>query len=86
MSKERELLKRIRDTLHELKETHYDLYWDIQAELNQDEQDVVIKELAILLDSVLDAWRIGSSTLEEHDLYLKANEYLIGLRDGHSEI
>ena len=41
MSKERELLKRVRDTLHELKETHYDLYWDIQAELNQDEQEPV---------------------------------------------
>jgi hypothetical protein len=34
MSKERELLKRVRDTLHELEETHYDLYWDIQAELD----------------------------------------------------
>jgi hypothetical protein len=34
MSKERELLKRVRDTLRELKETHYDLYWDIQAELD----------------------------------------------------
>jgi hypothetical protein len=38
MSKERELLKRVRDTLLELKETHYDLYWDIQAELDLDEQ------------------------------------------------
>jgi hypothetical protein len=38
MSKERELLKRVRDTLHELEETHYDLYWDIQAELDLDEQ------------------------------------------------
>jgi hypothetical protein len=35
MSKERALLKRVRDTLHELKETHYDLYWDIQAELDR---------------------------------------------------
>ena len=34
MSKERELLKRVRDTLLELKETHYDLYWDIQAALD----------------------------------------------------
>jgi hypothetical protein len=34
MNKERELLKRVRDTLRELKETHYDLYWDIQAELD----------------------------------------------------
>jgi hypothetical protein len=41
MSKERELLKRVRDTLHELKETHYDLYWDIQAELDLDEQEPV---------------------------------------------
>jgi hypothetical protein len=38
MSKKRELLKRVRDTLHELKETHYDLYWDIQAELDLAEQ------------------------------------------------
>ncbi len=38
MSKERELLKRVRDTLLELKETHYDLYWDIQTELDLDEQ------------------------------------------------
>jgi hypothetical protein len=38
MSKGRELLKRVRDTLHELEETHYDLYWDIQAELDLDEQ------------------------------------------------
>ena len=41
MSKERELLKRVRDTLRELKETHYDLYWDIQAELDLDEQEPV---------------------------------------------
>ena len=34
MSKERELLKRVRDTLRGLEETHYDLYWDIQAELD----------------------------------------------------
>lgn len=31
----KELLKRVRDTLHELEETHYDLYWGIQAELDQ---------------------------------------------------
>ena len=30
----RELLKRVRDTLLELKETHYDLYWDIQTALD----------------------------------------------------
>jgi len=41
MSKERELLKRVRDTLRELEETHYDLYWDIQAELDLDEQEPV---------------------------------------------
>jgi nicotinamide mononucleotide adenylyltransferase len=38
MSKEKDLLKRVRDTLHELKETHYDLYWDIQTALDQLEQ------------------------------------------------
>ena len=34
MSRERELLKRVRDTLLGLKETHYDLYWDIQTALD----------------------------------------------------
>ena len=38
MSKERELLKRVRDVLRGLEETHYDLYWDIQAELEKIEQ------------------------------------------------
>ena len=37
----RELLKRVRDTLHELEETHYDLYWDIQAELDKLEQEPI---------------------------------------------
>ena len=41
MSKEIELLKRVRDTLHELKETHYDLYWDIQTALDQPEQEPI---------------------------------------------
>jgi hypothetical protein len=41
----KELLKKVRDTLHGLEETHYDLYWDIQAELNKHEQqlDAVLK-------------------------------------------
>ena len=34
MSAERELLKRVRDTLLFVKETHYDLYWDIQTVLD----------------------------------------------------
>ena len=55
------------------------IYIDAVTKLN--EQDVVIQELATLLDKVLDAWRIGSSTLEERDLYLKANYYLKGLGD-----
>jgi len=38
MSKERELLKRVRDVLRGLEETHYDLYWDIQTELEKIEQ------------------------------------------------
>lgn len=41
MSKERELLRRVRDTLHALKETPYDLYWDIQTALDQPEQEPV---------------------------------------------
>ena len=41
MSKEKDLLKRVRDTLHELKESHYDLYWDIQDALDQPEQEPV---------------------------------------------
>lgn len=55
------------------------IYIDAVTKLN--EQDIVIKELAELLSEVLDAWGIGSSTSEENDLYVKANEYLIGLRD-----
>jgi hypothetical protein len=39
MSKERELLVRARDVLRGLKETHYDLYWDIQTALDQPEQE-----------------------------------------------
>ena len=38
MSIEKELLKRMRDVLRGLEETHYDLYWDIQAELEKIEQ------------------------------------------------
>jgi hypothetical protein len=37
----KELLKRVRDTLHGLEETHYDLYWDIQTALDQPEQEPV---------------------------------------------
>ena len=55
------------------------IYIDAVTKLN--EQDAVIKELAELLSEVLDAWRIGSSTSEEYDLYVKANDYLKGLRD-----
>ena len=54
MSKERELLKRVRDTLHELEETHYDLYWDIQAELDLDEQVPVAWMCNLLGDVVTD--------------------------------
>lgn len=48
MSKEKELLRRVRDTLHALKETPYDLYWDIQTALDQPEQD----NIQYLLDQV----------------------------------
>jgi hypothetical protein len=41
MNKERELLIRARDVLRGLKETHYDLYWDIQTALDQPEQEPV---------------------------------------------
>lgn len=40
MNKERELLKRVRDTLLELKETHYNLYWDIQTALDHPSVDL----------------------------------------------
>jgi hypothetical protein len=35
ISKETKLLKRVRDTLRELKESHYDLYCDIQTVLDK---------------------------------------------------
>ena len=41
MNKERELLIRARDVLRGLKETHYDLYWDIQTVLAQPKQEPV---------------------------------------------
>jgi hypothetical protein len=44
MSKERELLKRVRDTLRGLKETYYDLYWDIQTALDQPESEPLSDE------------------------------------------
>ena len=44
MSRERELLKRVRDTLLELKETHYDLYWDIQTVLDAPEREPLSDE------------------------------------------
>jgi hypothetical protein len=39
MSKEKDLLQRVRDVLRGLKETHYELYWDIQTALDQPEQE-----------------------------------------------
>ena len=41
----KELLKRVRDTLHELEETHYDLYWDIQTALDQPEPPITGREM-----------------------------------------
>jgi len=41
MSKERDLLIRVRDILHGLKGPYYDLYWDIQSALDQPEQEPV---------------------------------------------
>ena len=39
MSRERELLQKVRDTLRGLKETYYDLYWDIQTVLDAPERE-----------------------------------------------
>jgi hypothetical protein len=41
MNIEKELLKRMRDVLRGLEEANYDLYWDIQAELDKPEQEPV---------------------------------------------
>ena len=54
MNKERELLKRVRDTLLGLKETHYDLYWDIQAALDLRED---LREEVSLRDATNDGLR-----------------------------
>jgi hypothetical protein len=53
------------------------IYIDAVTKLN--EQDVVIQELAELLSDVLYVWR-GYSNSEEFDLYVKATDYLKGLR------
>ena len=49
MSRERELLERVRDTLLELKETHYDLYWDIQTalDLREDLREGLREEISL---------------------------------------
>ena len=62
------------------------IYIDAVTKLN--EQDVVIQELAELLSDVLDAWDspVTYAISDHQDLFVKANEYLIGLRDEHSEI
>ena len=44
MSRERELLQKVRDTLRGLKETYYDLYWDIQTVLAAPEQKPLTRE------------------------------------------
>ncbi len=45
MNKEIKLLKRVRDTLSNLKESHYDLYWDIQAVLDKPNKAIEIELL-----------------------------------------
>ena len=40
MSRERELLQKVRDTLRGLKGTYYDLYWDIQTALDHPSVDL----------------------------------------------
>jgi len=54
------------------------IYIDAVTKLN--EQDVVIQELTELLSDVLYVWR-GYSKSEEYDLYVRANDYLKGLRN-----
>ena len=70
MSKERELLVRARDVLRGLKETHYDLYWDIQTALDQPEQEPVAwsdEEIKALYD--------------RHAFAMESDEYMWGFRD-----
>jgi hypothetical protein len=55
------------------------IYIDAVTKLN--EQDAVIKELAELLSEVLDAWNARDYMSEYYGLYIRANEYLKGLRD-----
>ncbi len=55
------------------------IYIDAVTKLN--EQDVVIEELATLLSNVLDAWNARDYMSESYDLYVRANDYLKGLRD-----
>jgi hypothetical protein len=66
VSIEIELLKRVRDTLLELKETHYDLYWDIQAALDLRE-GLSDEELKNLYD--------------KHAFAMDKKEYMWGFRD-----
>ena len=70
MSKERELLKRVRDTLLGLKETHYDLYWDIQTALDLRED---LREEISLRDATNDGLRKEIASLRTANDRLEAD-------------
>ena len=69
MNKERELLKRVRDTLLGLKETHYDLYWDIQTALDLRED---LREEISLRDATNDGLRKEIASLRTANDRLEA--------------
>jgi hypothetical protein len=75
-SRERTLLKRVRDALITLEETHYDLYWDIQAAL--DHPSLELRDhfagLAMLTTKCTNYDDIAQNAYKLADAMLKARE------------
>jgi hypothetical protein len=78
MSKERELLVRARDVLRGLKETHYDLYWDIQELLDKPEQEE--RELLRRISSHSES-RIPAHFIYELKELLAQPEHIVDVTD-----
>jgi len=78
MSKERELLKRVRDALLGLKETHYDLYWDIQTALDNPSLELRDHFAGLAMQVLLvDATSMNNAASNSYDMadeMLKARE------------
>lgn len=61
-SRERTLLKRVRDALITLEETHYDLYWDIQSALDHPSLELRDHFASLAMQGYLSGYYSGGDT------------------------